>query len=212
MKTTLALLALVLMVSGAGCRRGTDTGTPPAVLPAEGAAAPQAPAPSAAPAPPAPAEAATSKPEAGSKYHEVTLPAGTKIGVRLNDSVNSDTSKLSDPVDATVIQPIVISETEVVPAGAHMKGHVSAVVVAGKAKGRASLSLDFTALDISGDTYPVSAQISEAAPATKGADAAKAGIPAGGEAEAGGKSDAFPKGSVLSLRLAKPVTIRVANK
>jgi hypothetical protein len=86
------------------------------------------------------------------------------------------------------------------------------VTAAGPASGRPVLALAFTVLDVSGDSYPVSATITEAAPATKGADAARAGIPAGGDKVAGGKNEAFPKGSVLSLQLSKPVTIRVANK
>ena len=143
------------MVSGAGCGRASDA--PPPVPPAAAPdpsvtpAVPPAAVPPAAAATPEPAPAAASAP--APKYHEVTLPAGTKIGVRLNGSVSSNTSKVEDPVDVTVIQNVTVDEAEVIPTGAHMKGIVSAVVAAGKVKGRASLSLDFTTLEISGETY-----------------------------------------------------------
>lgn len=212
MKMTFASIALVLMTCAAACRDGTGRDTssnvPPAGAP--GAASSQAPpAPPPVPEPPPPPKPDEGATQSGAKYRDVTLPAGTKLGVRLNGSVDSETAKVEDPVDATLIQPIVINETEVVPAGAHFKGRVTA---AGRENGRPRLALAFTMLELSGDSYPVSAEISEAAPATKGADAARAGIPAGGDKIAGGKNDAFPKGTVLSLRLARALTVKVANK
>ena len=211
MKAAVPLFVLVLLASSTGCRRGNESAPP--------AADAVTPPPAAAPAPVPPASQPAAEPERassnvppGAKYREVTLPAGTKFGVRLGGSVSSDTSHVQDALDATVIQPILINEIEVVPAGAHMKGHVSAIRGRSESSSRAPLLMEFTTLDISGDSYPVSAQISEAAPATKGADAVKAGIPPGGDKVAGGRSEAFPKGSVLSLRLAKAVTVRVPKK
>jgi hypothetical protein len=179
--------------------------------------------------------AAARIPEPG--YREVTIPAGTRIGVRLNSPVSSKGSRVEDPVDATIIAPVRISRAEVVPAGSHVKGLVAAAEPSGRVKGRARLALRFRTLTIGGDAYPIAAQVSRVAPATKTADAEKIGIPAVGGAVVGaivgggkgaaigaaagggagtavvlatpGKEVSLPRGSVIALTLQKPVTIRV---
>jgi hypothetical protein len=174
------------------------------------------------------------------KYREMTLVEGTRLGVRHNDSVSSETSRVEDRIEATVIQPVVVHEIEVVPAGSVVKGEVASVAPAGKVKGRASLALRFRTLEIDGESYPISSSVAEMAPATKGEDAKKVGIPAAGGAVIGGliggkkgaavgavvgggagaatvlatpgKEVVLAKGSVLSIRLESPVDVRVPIK
>jgi hypothetical protein len=174
------------------------------------------------------------------KYREVTIPVGTRLGVRLNTSVASNASRVEDPVDATLIAPVKIGQSQVIPAGSHVKGYVSSARQSGKVKGRASLAIRFQTLTVGGESYPIAAQISRVAPATKKQDAEKIGIPAAGGAGIGalvggkegaaigaavgggagtavvlstpGKEVSLPHGSVLSLRLQRAVTVRVPNK
>jgi len=174
---------------------------------------------------------------AAAKYREMTLAEGTRLGVRLNDSVGSETSKVEDRVIATVIQPVIVHEIEVVPVGSEVLGEVASVVPAGKVKGRASLALRFRALRIGGETYDIASRVAEMAPATKKSDAEKIGIPAAGGAVIGGliggkkgaavgavvgggagaatvlttpgKEVLLDKGSVLSIRLESPIDVRV---
>ncbi len=267
MKSWLSKLALVVMVAGAGCHRQTDVekvpvGTEVDVTKQDGGVvhgtlaerdknavkvdvgSTQRTVPrnqiadvrvvdrkSAAP-PALPAMA---------KYREVTLPEGTRLGVRLNDSVSSDTSKVEDPVEATVIQPVILHESEVVPAGSRVKGEVASVEPSARVKGRASLALRFHTLIVEGgESYPIAARVTQMAPATKGQDAKKVGVPAAGGAIIGGliggkkgaavgaavgagagtatvlatpgREVVLPKESVLSLRLERAIDVRVPIK
>ena len=177
---------------------------------------------------------------ADTKYREVTIPAGTRLGVRLNTGVTSNASRVEDPVDATLIAPVKIGHEEVVPAGSHVKGFVASARRSGKVKGRASLAVRFRTLTVNGESYPIAAQVSRVAPATKKQDAEKIAIPAAGGAAIGaivggkkgaaagaaigggagtavvlstpGKEVSLPHGSVLSLRLQQAVTVRVPIK
>src|SRR5581483_8755378 len=188
-------------------------------------------------APAATAVTAAKATPADAKYREVTIPAGTKVGVRLESPVSSKTSRAEDPVNATIIAPVRISRAVVVPAGSQVKGLVAAAQPSGRVKGRARVAVRFRTLTIGSDSYSIAAQISRVAPATKKEDAEKIGLPAAGGAVVGaivggkkgaaigaaagggagtavvlstpGKEVALPKGSGLALRLQKPVTVRV---
>ena len=228
MKSIFVAICVVITAAVAGCSR--DLGATRAL------AASNPSAPAVAPGPNAPAAPVM----ADSAYREVRIPAGTKLGVRLNSSVSSDGSHIEEPVDATLIAPVKIGKSEVLPAGSHVKGDVVAAQPAGKVKGRARLALRFRTLTVGGDSYPIAAQVSRVAPATKGKDAEKIGLPAVGGAIVGGivgggkgaaigaaagggagtavvlstpgKEVSLARGSVLSLKLQNAVTVRVPVK
>ena len=48
---------------------------------------------------------------------DATVPAGTVLRVRLQNSVGSDISRVEAPVHARLVNPIVIGGRTVVPAG-----------------------------------------------------------------------------------------------
>lgn len=175
----------------------------------------------------------------GEKYREITIPAGTRLGVRLNSSVSSAASRVEDPVNATLTAPVKIGGIEVLPAGSRIAGYVASVRRSGKVKGRASFAVRFSTLTVAGraEPYPIAAQVSRIAPATKKQDAAKIGIPAAGGAVIGGlvggkkgaaagaavgggagtavvlstrgKEVGLARGSVLALTLQRAVVVRV---
>jgi hypothetical protein len=122
------------------------------------------------------------------KFREFTLPEGTKLLVRLESAVASDTSRVEDPVEATLTDAVVVDGTEVLPVGSVVRGEVAAVQSAGKVKGRANLALRFGSFSALGhdERYPMAARFEVIAPATKREDAAKIGIPAAGGAVIGG--------------------------
>jgi hypothetical protein len=122
------------------------------------------------------------------KFRELTLPEGTKLAVRLGSAVGSDTSRVEDPVEATLSEAVVVDGIDVFPVGSVVKGEVAAVQPAGKVKGRASLALRFTSIAVTGRDEPsaIVARTSLQASSTKGEDAAKIGIPAAGGAIVGG--------------------------
>jgi len=174
---------------------------------------------------------------AAAKYREMTLAEGTRLDVRLSDTVSSETSRVEEPVTATVVDPVFLRDIEVVPAGSEVIGEVASAVPAGKVKGRASLAVRFRTLKIGSESYDIASRVSEIAPATKTQDAEKIGIPAAGGAVIGGiiggkkgaaigaavgggagaaavlttpgKEVVLAKGSVLSIRLEGPVDVRV---
>jgi hypothetical protein len=173
------------------------------------------------------------------KFREFTLPEGTTLAVRLDSAVNSDSSRVNDRLEATLAEAVVLNNTEVLPAGSVARGEVAAVQAAGKVKGRASLTLLFDSVSVAGrgDQYPIAARVHLMAPATKGEDTAKIGIPAAGGAIIGalfgGKKGAafgaaigggagtavvlstsgdevqLSRGTRLSLRLEQAIDVRV---
>ncbi len=122
------------------------------------------------------------------KFREFTLPEGTRLAVRLDSAVNSDTSHVEDPVEAILSDAVVVDGVEVFPVGSVVKGGVASAQAAGKVKGRASLALRFTSITVAGRDEPsaIVARTSLMAPSTKGKDAATIGIPAAGGAIIGG--------------------------
>jgi hypothetical protein len=122
------------------------------------------------------------------EFRAVTLPEHTKLVVRLDSAVASDTSRVEDQVQATLADPVIVDGTEVFPAGSIVKGSVAGAHPSGKVKGRASLALRFTSIEASGrdDVSPIEARTSLRAPSTKGKDAATIAVPAAGGAVIGG--------------------------
>jgi hypothetical protein len=116
------------------------------------------------------------------KFREYTVPAGTKISVRLAETVGSATSKAGDAVEATLADPVTIGGVQVLPAGSPVRGEVTGAQPSGKVKGRASLAMTFDTVTAGGESYPLDARFSVVAPSTKNRDIDKVAIPAAGGA------------------------------
>jgi hypothetical protein len=224
----------------------TPAATPAADAPATASPAPT-PSAGATPAPAAqapsqvahtePAQPATPPPPPP-RWKEVTLPAGTQLGLTLQTSVASDTSKVEDPVRATLRRDVVRDELTVLPAGTPITGSVVAVERSGKVKGVATLSLRFTTLVVDDERYELTASsVSRQAQSTKKKDATKVGIGTGagaliGAIAGGGKGAAIgagigaaggtgyvmstrgeevklASGTPVSITLSAPLTVRV---
>jgi hypothetical protein len=160
------------------------------------------------------------------------------LGLRLETSVASDTSKVEDPVRATLRKPVVSNHLTVLPEGTRIAGVVSDVERSGKVKGLAHVSLRFTSLTVDDERYEIrTSPVTRQAQSTKKKDATKVGIGAGagaliGAIAGGGKGAAIgagvgaaggtgvvmatrgqevhlPEGTSLSVTLASPLTVRV---
>jgi hypothetical protein len=176
----------VLAVAGicAACG-GNSTET----VPGDGAA--DAAATAAAPAAPTPAPA----------FREVTLPAGTTLRLDLKSSVGSDTSRVEDPVQASLREAVTVDGREVLPAGIELAGTVTDVEESGRVKGLARVAYRFNSLNLGGDRYDVATAplVHEAEP-TKKEDATKIAIGAGAGAAIGailGGGDGAAKGAAI---------------
>lgn len=151
---------------------------------AKAPAAPVAPAAPPAPAPKDDASSAPAKPE----FVEVTIPAGTALPATLATAVASDTSKIEDPVRATLRNPVSAEGRQALPKGTTLVGHVTSAERSAKVKGRASIAFRFNTIDLPGDggRQPITTEtISRLAPATKKKDATKIGVGAGAGAAIG---------------------------
>jgi hypothetical protein len=170
-------------------------------------------------------------------FREVTVPADTKVAIRLASDVSSETSRVEDAIDAEVAEDVIVDDAIVIPAGSRVRGTVLRAEPSGKVKGRANLSLRFHQLVLDGSTHPISAEFARTAPSAAASDAKKIGVPAiggaviggiiGGKkgaaigAAAGGGAGAavvlttpgepvrLASGTELSLSLGRPIDVRV---
>jgi hypothetical protein len=136
------------------------------------------------------ARPAASKPlDRNSEYREITVPAGTVLPLQLTSIVASDTSKVEDPVRATLRRGVNVQGVQALPAGTAVLGHVTSARRSAKVKGRASIAFRFNQVDLpgAGGHEPISTgTVSRIAPGTKKKDAAKIGVGAGAGAVIGG--------------------------
>jgi len=85
----------------------------------------------------------------------VTLPPGTQLRVSLDLSVSSSQNRSGDGFDATVIEPVVLKDKMVIPAGARAHGELVEARESGRLEGVASLRLKLTEVEVGGKTYDV---------------------------------------------------------
>jgi hypothetical protein len=166
-----------------------------------------------------------------------TVPDNTAIDVTLGTALASDTSRVEQPVSATVASPVVIDGTTVIPSGATLTGHVTHVDDSDKVKGRAELAFRFTRLRTGSVTYDIDTKpLSYVAESTKKDDAVKIGVGAAAGAVIGaitggkkgaaigtavgagagtgvvlatdGKEIRLAEGRKLKVSLSNPLTIR----
>lgn len=72
----------------------------------------------------------------------VSVPVGTSMKVRLNETLSSKESRVGDRFTVTVIDPVKYNE-------ATIDGHISSIEKSGKVKGRTSMNLDFDRITLS---------------------------------------------------------------
>jgi hypothetical protein len=200
--------------------------------PAHAAAPATAPAstPSAAPA----AQAAPPPPPAPT-FREVTIPAGTSLSVKLLNNLASNTSKVEDGVKGSIAKSVSVDGATALPAGTQILGSVTEAAESGRVKGRASIAFRFDRVVVDGEAIRIhTATIQrEAAKDTKsdikkgglgaGAGAIVGGVIGGGKgaaigAVAGGAGTVLatkgeevevPSGTVVSVLVQDPITLRV---
>ncbi len=112
-----------------------------------GTAAPAAPAPGAAPAF-APATAPAPPPV-------MIIPAGTRLHVRVEETIDTRRNRAGDGFGSTLEEPIVVHGQEVVPRGTVFHGHVTTAAASGRLRGRAVLVLTLDGFRLNGQVYRV---------------------------------------------------------
>ncbi len=234
-------LGLAASLLAAGCNKSSA----PAAEPATAASAPVAPAASApapaastaAPAPPPPAAAVAAAPAVEKAAppparRTYTVPVGTRLAVRIQQTISAKQSNVGDSFSGTLAQSVVVRGVSVIRAGAPVTGKVTAAKGQGRFKGSGDLAIALTRV---GD-YEVSTSSYEAVSKGKGKRTAGfigggggggaligglagggkgaliggllgAGAGTAGAALTGNKDITVPAETVVSFSLTEPVTI-----
>ncbi|HXB73432.1 MAG TPA: hypothetical protein VNY05_34655 [Candidatus Acidoferrales bacterium] len=79
-----------------------------------------------------------------------TIPAGTPLHVRLDESVSTRANRAGDGFTATLSAPIEVGGRTLVPAGTQFNGHITAAAASGRMKGRAVIGLTLDSFDLGG--------------------------------------------------------------
>jgi hypothetical protein len=169
---------------------------------------------------------------------ELTIPASSVIGIRVERGVSSETARVEDKVVARITRDVRVDDRLAIPAGAHLEGHVTVVERGGRFKERARIGVQFTTLVVDdaririqteailregdGPAKEATAKIGASAVVGsilgavigggKGAAIGGAAGAAGGSAvvAAGGRNEvSIPDGASLTVRLTDPVVLSV---
>ncbi len=100
----------------------------------------------AAPPPPAPAPRSPER---------ISIPAGTRVTVRMIDSIDSAKNRPGEEFAASVDNPVVVGERVVIPQGADAKVRLVEARSAGHMTGSSELQLELIALSVKGTPYNV---------------------------------------------------------
>jgi hypothetical protein len=243
---SLALSGLLLL---GGCNKGPAPAAPaaePAPTAQAAAPAPAAPAPAAEPAAPAPAPApapaaapppaaamtAAAAPAPPPPPKQYTVPVGTPIVVRVEQTVSAKNSSVGDSFSGVLAQSVVVGGVTVIRAGAPVTGVVTAAKGQGRFKGSGDLAIAIKRVG----NYEVSTTAYEAISKGKGKRTAGfigggggggaligglagggkgaliggllgAGAGTAGAALTGNKDITVPAESVVTFKLAEPITV-----
>ena len=233
-KSAAFFVAIMLLIAAAGCSKKPEgssataptgtTGTTGTTGSTTSAATPESAKP------PSVMEQVVSKP--------VTLPEGTVLTVRLNQTVSSKDSNAGDKFTATVEEPVEVGGKVVIPKGATVGGTVTDAKPLGKIKGSATLRLVLDSVTVKDSKYDIRTTAVARSMKGKGKRTAEFGgggaaagavigalagggkgaaigmLVGGGAGVAGGaytgnKDIVLPAETMLSFKLLKPVDIKM---
>lgn len=93
----------------------------------------------------------------------LSVPVGTTLAVRMNETLSTQDSQPGDVFTARLESPIIDANgTVIVPAGATVRGRVTAVAPSGRVGETAALKLAFESISFGGDSYPLQATVQSA--------------------------------------------------
>jgi hypothetical protein len=175
---------------------------------------------------------------AAATVKRITVPAGTRILVRMIDSVDSTKQKTGDRFTASLETNLQAEDEVVAPRGTTVYGHVASAASAGRMKGSSALELELTDIVIHDTAYPLLTVAYEVKGKGEGSNTAKkvvggaglgaliggiagggtgagigalAGLAGGAAVSASKKGEqlSIPSESLLEFRLAQPVRLPV---
>lgn len=105
---------------------------------------------------------------------------GTELRVQLGEELSTSESRTGDTFQAAVVSPIERDGVVLIPAGSRVTGRVTAVQEAEGEDRPAVIKIEFSEIEVHGESYPLAASVVEAHPETRsttstGEDVAKVG-------------------------------------
>lgn len=110
---------------------------------------------------------------------EVNIPVGTEMDVRLQSSLHSDSAEVEDRFYGTVVTDLSVRDRVAIPAGAELRGLVSAVDRSSRTDRSASLTLTFDQVTIDDRSYPARLTLTDSQESGLRDEAARIGVGAG---------------------------------
>jgi hypothetical protein len=172
--------------------------------------------------------------------HKITVPAGTRILVRMADSIDSSKQQAGYRFSGSLETNLQADNVVVAPRGTSVFGRLASASSAGKMSGSSELGLELTDVVINGTSYPLLTGMYEIKGSGEGSKTARkvvggaglgaliGGIAGGGKgagigalagAGAGtavaatkkGQQVSIPSESLIEFQLTQPVTLPVAK-
>ena len=103
----------------------------------------------------------------------VTIPAGTRISVRMIDGIDSTENRAGDRFQASLQEALTADGNVIVPKGSDVYGRLAESKESGKFSGRSQLQLELTSIAVNGQTVPVVTGEYEVTGKSRGASTAK---------------------------------------
>ena len=148
---TLSVVALFALCFVLGCNNSGTPASSASPTPSPNAAA----SPAAGESAPATSGQAANTQPAQPERQPITIPAGTRITVRLGETLSSKSSTAGQSFAATVAQPVVVDGNTVIARGAAARGTVVDAKALGHFKGGALLEVRLDSVTIEGRERPV---------------------------------------------------------
>ncbi len=120
-----------------------------------------------------PAAATSAAPATFATTRRVTVPAGTRILVRMIDAVDSEKNKVGDRFRASLEQDLMVGDILVAPKGTDVYGRLAQATEAGKITGKSQLKLELTDILINQQRQPIVSGDYEVSGKSRGSDSAK---------------------------------------
>ncbi|HVP00230.1 MAG TPA: hypothetical protein VMT15_19300 [Bryobacteraceae bacterium] len=103
----------------------------------------------------------------------IELPAGTKLVIRMIDSVDSERDSVGKTFAASLEEPVLINGETVIPRGADVVVKLVDAKESGKFEGRTTLTLDLMSLNVNGRVVDVNTETVTEESSSRGARTAK---------------------------------------
>lgn len=119
-----------------------------------------------------PAEPSRENPVATSA-ESTSVPSGTRLFVRMIDSVDSDKNQVGDRFMASLEEPLYVADSMVAAKGTSVYGRLEQVNESGQLTGKAQMRLRLTSIVVNGRTIPLSTGDYSVSGESRGASTAK---------------------------------------